>query len=184
MPSPQLNPCSACTLRYGTDDINQLNTCCYNTCASFISGNQSDIVNSDCGKKCFECMQNAVKCDGRTPCEFMPEVPVIQLQQQQFKQCLADTNGDTTKALKCCLANCSNWEEQEHCIDAFNATIQVKEGFLFRHNMINRSFLFLVFVVCLQILQVYGPIGWLKKKNQIGVVPVTIIMYYLLEYFL
>lgn len=180
----KINACSSCVLRHGTNNINELNECCYNTCASFINGTQSDVINSECGQRCRTCMINAVGCKGKNSCEFLPEIPSIKIQNQPFKHCLDTYQGDKSDALKCCLAQCSNFDEQEECIDAFNALVEVKEGFLFRNNMVNRSFLFLLFVVFLQLIQIYGPVGWLKRGNQLSIIPITILMYYLLHYFL
>ena len=179
-----IDACSACSLRYGTNDINQLNECCYNTCASFIDGNQSDVINSECGENCRKCMLNAVGCKGKSPCEYMPEVPSIKLQQQRFKRCMMEKNNNTTEALKCCLKQCSTFEEQEQCIDAFNALVEVKEDFILRNGMVSRAFLFLLFVLLLQLTQIYGPIGWLKRGNQLAIIPITVLMYYLIHYLL
>lgn len=184
MSNQTINACSSCVLRHGTDNINQLNECCYNTCASFVNGTQSDVINSQCGKDCRKCMINAVGCKGKSACEFLPEIPSIKIQDQRFKNCLNTHQGDKSDALKCCLAHCSNFHQQEQCIDAFNAMVEVKEGFLFRNNMVSRSFLFLLFVLILQLLQIYGPIGWLKRGNQAVFLPVIVIMYYLIHYLL
>lgn len=176
----QVNACSACTLRHGTTNINQLNECCYNTCASFVEGNQSDIINSPCGQRCRKCISTAVGCKGKSTCEYLPEVPTIKLQSQLFSKCLKE-NEKPSDALKCCLAQCDNYEDQEKCIDSFNALIEVKEEFLFRDNRINRSFLFLVFVILFQLLYIYGPIQQLRK-TPLSTIPIIITMYYLIHY--
>jgi len=182
MTDTTINACSACTLRHGINNINELNECCYNTCASFVDGNQSDIINSECGRSCYKCMANAVGCKGKSTCAFLPKVPSIKIQQQRFKACLEAHDHKPDEALKCCLSQCSNFNEQEQCIDAFNAMISVKENFLYRGGLLHRSFLFLIAVIGIQLYQIFQqPMRQLRDYQPILII---VIMYYSIHYLL
>ena len=120
MSHKELYPCGACVMRYGVDDINSINDCCFNTCSQFVDGDQQAIINSPCGQQCVKCIKNSASCKGKNNCQFRLGAPVIRIRPQQFKQCLMET-GDKDQALECCFKKCGNFDEQESCLDAYNA---------------------------------------------------------------
>lgn len=148
-----IDACSACTARYGIENLNSLNDCCYNTCSSFISGNVDDIINSQCGENCKKCISQSLSCKGKTECSFKPKIPLIKSRPQNFKTCLEETPNDTKNALGCCIKQCNTNECKEHCIDAYNSLIFVNEGFIF--GKMNRPLLFLFFILSFNTLLQY-----------------------------
>ena len=147
-----INPCSACSIRHPKYDINNLNDCCFQTCAQFVEGDQQTIINSECGQKCIQCVTEGVHCKGKTRCGLDPEIPSIRLAPQNFKRCL-EKGYSTKQALGCCLNKCDDFECQERCIDSYNSTVNVpKESFIFEHK-IDRCFFFLVFILIVEFLE-------------------------------
>lgn len=151
MSSP-LYPCSACNVRYAKNNINELNDCCFQTCAQFIEGGQQKILESECGQKCLECARYGVYCRNKTLCSLNPKIPSIRLQPKHFKECLAETN-TPENALQCCFNKSTSNEQQENCINAYNALVPVKEDFIFK-SPFNRCALFLAFIIIFNLLQV------------------------------
>ena len=107
-------------MRWGLNDINNVNDTCYQVCGQFIDGGQQEIAQSDCGQKCKMCWNEMAVCKGKNECSFPNKVPVMRLLPRIFQECLAQT-GDKDQALQCCLTKCGNYEEQEMCITAYNA---------------------------------------------------------------
>jgi len=123
MSSPhKLYPCSACVARYGADDINDINDCCYRTCSQFVSGTQEDIIKSECGRQCRACVKQSVRCAGKNPCILQPGVPIIYEHPQYFKDCL-DKNNNIDSAMECCLQRANSHQATQDCIDAYNSLI-------------------------------------------------------------
>lgn len=159
-----VNPCSACSLRYDKTDINNLNDCCFQTCAQFVDGSQQDVIQSECGQKCVKCVTQGVNCLGKDRCGLDPEIPSIRLTPKHFKECLSQTE-TPTEALSCCLNRSSNFEEQERCIDAYNALVEVKEGFILPKR-IDRGLLFLGFILLISYLQFNGKVKFQTFQHQ------------------
>ena len=172
----QLDPCLACTARFS--DKNDINDCCYNTCASFVDGDTSDIINSKCGQICK-------KCSGGDKCHGKLKVPVIHANPQLFKSCLDSVGGvDKKEALTCCIGGCRNQnnpvECQNRCINAYNALIPVKEGFLLP-GKVNRRLLFLFAVIFFHLSLL---LRWMElPKDQNKAIVYIIVLYVLIYYF-
>lgn len=179
-----IDACSACTARHGMNNINAVNDCCYNTCAAFVDGDISDVINSPCGQNCKRCIQNSLACKGKTSCGKNLAVPTIPSRPQNFKSCLEQTD-DTKSALGCCMQRCNDSECQEHCIDAYNSLVMVREGFVFGMG-VNRGLLFLCSVILFHSLVILGKIRlpMQRTKALLSIVAVYTIMYYLVMHVL
>jgi hypothetical protein len=101
-----LTPARGCIAHYGTQDINSVNDCCYNTCATFMGQNQSDVIQSECGDMCQSAMYDLIRLNQRNPCEFWPEIPVIKGRPTTFLENLKRT-GDPNKAFQHCVMDCN-----------------------------------------------------------------------------
>jgi hypothetical protein len=72
------NPCNSCVERYGIKDINSLNNCCYQNCANQMGTMNIDtIINSECGKKCKECVNASKLANGKSLCYWRNIQPPI-----------------------------------------------------------------------------------------------------------
>jgi hypothetical protein len=181
----KINPCNACTLRHGEENLHALNDCCYKTCSQFISGSVDDIVNSECGQNCRNCIESAqFRVRGKGPCALKMKVPLIEPYKQSFKKCMAMTKDDTKEALGCCLNECgTDTGCQETCIDNFNALIYVKENYILGYR-INKSLFFLFAITLLHILI---SLNYLKmpldtNKNILTVIVIHLLLYYVVYY--
>lgn len=123
----QVNPCPVCVQRYGPTDMNSINDCCYQTCASFVSGTQSDVIRSECGQRCKQCIQGLIQSNQKNPCQFHLPVPSIRLDNQNFKVCL-ERVGNKDQALECCLQASQCTEDTERCVNAYRS-VTVQETF-------------------------------------------------------
>lgn len=186
MTKQKINAVSACSMKYGADAINKLNECCYNTCAAFIDGGQSQVIKSDCGQRCSAHLRKVARCKGKDDCSLKIEVPSMKNYPQRFKTCFENHQGDADDALGCCLHSCSSNECQERCINAYNALQEVNEGFLLRDNRVDRNVLFLLFVLGFLAAYEYEVFTLAGDRNQrlavIAMVMVT--MFYFIHYFL
>ena len=102
---PSLTPARGCITYYGVRDINNVNDCCYNTCATFMGQDQSDVIQSECGEMCKNAMFDLILLNGRNPCEFWPEVPVVRNRPTTFLQNLKTTK-DPNQAFQQCVKDC------------------------------------------------------------------------------
>ncbi len=100
-----LTPARGCIAHYGTQDINSVNDCCYNTCATFMGQDQSDVIQSECGKMCQSAMYDLIIMNQRNPCEFWPEIPVIRGRPTTFLENLKRTH-DPNQAFQQCVKDC------------------------------------------------------------------------------
>lgn len=182
----KVNAYSACSMKYGPDTINQLNECCYQTCAAFNDGSQHDIIKSECGQQCQRHLREAVQCKGKTECSLKLKVPTIKNHPKRFRTCLASSNDNTNDALTCCLRGCSSNACQQRCIDAYNALQEVNEPFLFRHNRVNRDALFLGFVIVMYLVMEYNIVSLPETRTDrlTVVISTLMVMFYLIQYLL
>lgn len=139
------NVCSACTFRHGYDDMNKLKKCCYSTCKEF---------DQDCEDICNDCIQKVKKkCTGwdcsvkKIPMEMFTE------KNTMFQECVVKHSENKKDAFHCCLKNCgTDYECQEQCIDAYNATLPVVETFKKIERRSEQSFIILFTLLFVDIL--------------------------------
>ena len=182
MSDSSVNACSACSARY-PNDVNGLNDCCYNTCASFIDGTYDAVISSTCGQNCKRCVQQNV---GKESCSKKLEAPVIRNNAQHFKQCLKNANNDTKEALACCIKQCNSHDAEEQCIDAYNALIDVKEGFVLPIGA-NKCLYFLWFVLLTHYVLIFNKVNVSQYTQQqlfINVAVGTMVAYYIIKHIL
>ena len=150
-----IDPCGACTARYGAGNFSEINSCCFNTCASFVSGGPDAVLQSDCAAKCNACMAGTWACNGGAECKI-PAQPVIHLNPQNFKTCYAETD-DMSSALSCCMSKCKDHASEQQCIDDYNSVVFVEEGFrLPGGTKVSRNLAFYLGVCALTALWVLG----------------------------
>lgn len=135
-----LNVCSACTFRHGYENINVLRDCCLTTCNEFNHPN--------CEEICTDCMnKTSKKCVGsKKDCtlEHDRKEP-FQRQNTSFADCLVQNDNNAKESIKCCLRECKNdFECQEKCIDAYNATLPVVETFTVSTSKTEHSYLLML----------------------------------------
>lgn len=64
-----MEPCDSCVDKYGIDDLNSVNNCCFQKCANQLGmDNVWDIVPTPCGQNCMECLNKAKLARGRSLC--------------------------------------------------------------------------------------------------------------------
>jgi hypothetical protein len=177
-----IDACSSCLKRIDSNDVNGLNNCCYRICSSFLGG-PDNIIHTECAQNCKKCVANAVCKQGRNPCKIKPAMPFIELQQQNFKHCLNQTQNDKEMALKCCMMKANNNTEQQDCIDAYNSLIQVREGYIAPRN---KCFMFFICMLILQTLLLTNKIPLYDdlKTNLLYVNGLICIIYFVLFYIL
>ena len=106
-----INPCPICTAAYGyKKNRNQLKDCCFRTCAGFMDGGDNidpmTMLQSECGKKCWQCTWNSDKANNLNPCEWKLYAPPLWLQPHYFFDCFNENNQDKDKAYDCCIDKC------------------------------------------------------------------------------
>lgn len=115
----QINPCKGCIQKYGIEDINSLNDCCYNTCSSFVGQNGlgssvANILNTDCGKACSNCILMSIRAKNRNPREFWPNPPVVRDRPHFFMDYYRHFQ-NRDKAYKMCLHSCCSQQNPGEC---------------------------------------------------------------------
>ena len=64
-----MEPCDSCVKKYGINDLNSVNNCCFQKCANELGmDNVWDIVPTPCGQNCMECLNKAKLARGRSLC--------------------------------------------------------------------------------------------------------------------
>lgn len=132
--SIQINPCGACHARYG-NDINGMRNCCYSVCAAFQGvENVNDILYTDCGKACQQCMKGVELANGKDLCEYRLQPPPLYYETPRYLPNELRQSGNLKVALKQCQEKCGNSLEcKEACLmDAMAVTdprYTVKEGY-------------------------------------------------------
>jgi hypothetical protein len=123
----KIDPCSACLDYYDITDINNINSCCYNTLGAFLNKNNiNEIKNTPEAKNCFNCVQRSIRALGRDPCEFRLSPPPIISTSPHFLPYILKDEPDLNNALSKCLNMCQNSEE---CIKNCNIdALSVKYG--------------------------------------------------------
>jgi hypothetical protein len=107
-----INPCPICTAAYGyKNNRMQLKDCCFRTCAGFMDGGDNidpmTMLQSECGKKCWQCAWNSDKANNLNPCEWKLASPPLWLQPHYFFDCFKENNEDKDKAYSCCVNKCN-----------------------------------------------------------------------------
>lgn len=174
-----VDPCSTCIARHGIEDMNGINDCCYATCAQFVSGGPDDILNSECGQRCQQCVDKSIAANGKTRCGgFRLPFPLLQSAMQYFKSCLEKTPEDPRGALGCCLKQCGQGDVtcQEQCITSFNSLIPVKEEYVVAGYTVKRGVVFLLFMIALQLALLWNKIPLPQSRGHIALVLVAIIV--------
>lgn len=126
----KIDPCSACLEYYDITDINNINSCCYNTLGAFLNKNNiNEIKHSPEAKNCANCIQESIKALGRDPCEFRPSPPAIISTSPHFLPYILKEEPDLNIALNKCLTMCKNSKEcAKNCnIDALAVKYGQKE---------------------------------------------------------
>jgi len=127
----KIDPCSACLEYYDITDINNINSCCYNTLGAFLNKNNiNEIKHSPEAKNCANCIQESIKALGRDPCEFRPSPPAIISTSPHFLPYILKEEPDLNIALNKCLKMCKNSKEcAKNCnIDALAVKYGQKES--------------------------------------------------------
>ena len=123
----KIDPCSACLNYYDITDINNINSCCYNTLGAFLNKNNiNDIKNSPEAKNCFNCVQQSIRALGRDPCEFRLSPPPIISTSPHFLPYILKDETNLNIAYNKCLDMCQTSKE---CIRNCNIdALAVKYG--------------------------------------------------------
>lgn len=159
--SYKLDPCTACKKQYPIDDINNINSCCYNTLGAF--RNESSINSFrdlPATEICRQCVSESVKALGRDPCEFRPEPSPIWVQvPHYFPIILQDGDKDMTPtiALDKCFSLCETSNYSHECklnckID--HDAVHVVENYLhpiskYTSNTLTLGFVFITIIIWL-----------------------------------
>lgn len=108
----KIDACSACLDYYDITDINNINSCCYNTLGAFLNKNNiNEIRHSPESQNCINCVQQSIKALGRDPCEFRPSPPAIISTTPHFLPYILKDEPDLNSALSKCLSMCQNSKE-------------------------------------------------------------------------
>lgn len=131
-----INPCKACLNKFspGKSDINNINQCCYETLAAF-KGTDSvnDIRGSPEAANCVNCVNNAIKSMGKTPCDLQLAPPPLWNRAPHYFPTLLSETKDPSHAFTQCIEKCQgNFLQSECKINCFvdaGAVEYIKEGY-------------------------------------------------------
>jgi hypothetical protein len=110
--SKLINPCEACLKKYqdGKCDINNINSCCYDTLSSFYGGamTMNDLRLSKEADNCSKCVLDKIHSLGKTRCDLKIDPPPVWNQIPHYFPRLFNQNGDVEKSKQQCLDMCND----------------------------------------------------------------------------
>jgi hypothetical protein len=131
----EINPCKACVDKFksGKCNINNINQCCYDTLAAFSgSASVNSVRNTEGAKNCVQCVHNAMKAIGRTPCDLQLAPPPVWNQVPHYLPKNLSQGMNLNEAKNMCLVQCEDGVNmnacKENCLTDVSAVVETYEN--------------------------------------------------------